>query len=396
MAQITISRSKLLAGVAVLCSVGLGLVCSEIMVRLHFTPPRTEPIRLDDSRGNVGALCFPRMSGASLPLDLNRPEDQAKFLNLVDRIHANVPESVLGKGELERLLEDVAAREMVSALAQEVPLCVTYDLRALELSPRFLVAPAGFKDTIALLGDSFVFGHGLTDADTFTAKLAEKMHVRVRSYADAGANLAEIRGQFSQALADAKRFKFSKIVYVYVPNDPYMTTELAERLSGLNDLMIVRLQGTLSTPRPLSWLIGWVEERSALARAFAFQVSTRFTAGQTVAWYRDIHDPEKNPRLIESIEAISRMSNAARQRGIDFIVMVYPLMLDMDHYPLIEAHRTLGHLAKSWSIELYDLLPVFQREHGGTTLFVHPLDLHPSAYAQTIAATAAAAYLKKR
>lgn len=392
---ITVKRSAFLLVVLMALSTLAGLAGAELFARLWLEPPRYDRIPLDGIPGAFSADCYPRAAGAELPLDLGRDADAAEFSRRLPFMRSRSLASLAEDVRLREFAAGLPAERAVEILRERAPLCATYDMRP--GSPRYLVAaPAPGGPTLALLGDSFVFGQGVAQEDAFTAKLARGLGARIVSYAESGADMAGIEGQFARALQDRRRLGFSKIVYVYVLNDPYRSPELDQRLDLINDLMNVRMSAARLSSNPFWRMIAAGSRRSALLRAIKYRLATRVIADRTLDWYRDLHDPVKNTGLLPTFERLRAMTLQARAEGLDFEVLVYPLMLDMRRYPLIEAHRSLVQLAGQSGVVLHDLLPAFQAHAAVSRLTVHPLDYHPNGIAQGIAADAAAAALRDR
>jgi hypothetical protein len=137
---------------------------------------------------------------------------------------------------------------------------------------------------------------------------------------------------------------------------------------------------------------GWWSRRSAIVRALLRAYSTRRITHETIRFYNDAQNPALNYGLIDTFDKITGMRDKARAKGIDFVVLVYPMMLDMHNYPLAPAHWNLADLARKKGIALHDMLPAFER-HAGENITVHPIDMHPNGTAQKIAAEDAAAFL---
>ncbi|MGZ3658210.1 MAG: hypothetical protein ACXVB9_08220 [Bdellovibrionota bacterium] len=370
----------------------LSLFLCEALARILIHPTFGDRVEISDSNANLRADCYPRAPGTELKVDLARPEDARAFFGKLTVTKIGWPtDPGADPAAAPTVKSQVSAKEYFLRLIFEAPLCAVYDVGP--KSTRWLVEPAGFHDSIAILGDSFAFGQGVSDAETFPVRLAALTHSRVRSYATPGANLPEIQEQFSEMWRERKKYHFTKVLYLYVLNDIYVDPTLAVRMSYLNDLMNVRLSATPNSPHAVIRFLGKISARSALARAALRAYSTLRISQSTLSWYLDIHDPKTNSLFERSGEIIGGMAAQSREAGMRFVMMSYPLMLPMHPYPLGAAHENLALLAKRHRIEMHDLLPAYEAYAGKGPLTVHPIDMHPNGRAHAIAASDASGYL---
>jgi len=127
--------------------------------------------------------------------------------------------------------------------------------------------------------------------------------------------------------------------------------------------------------------------RSVMFYRIAHGIILRQAERKTIAWYGAVFDERRNPPLTDTFDRIARMDQLSRKRGIDFYLVVYPLMTTLTDYPLKSAHVSIQRLAFDRGVALVDLLPAFE-EHALEALVVHPIDFHPNAAAHRIAAEA--------
>jgi hypothetical protein len=389
------NRQRCFAILTVVLSTTLTLAAAELFLRLRQYSPEYDRVTLEDPdllNDRRTADCYPRAPGFHLPIDLAEPRGREMFLRVFP---TKVESKMAGNfflGSPMFKLRDVGMRSetAVDVLAQSVPFCVIYEHSL--YSDRHQAKVKDPKDRIAFLGDSFVYGQGITVPETLTQRLSAALDADIVSVATPGANISEILDEFETVVKGHQRLHSTKVIYFYVLNDPYMSKDLLARLNYIDDLMNIRFY---KIGKGYEKLIEFVSS-SVLVRLLLLEYSRLVVSDKMLAWYREANDPVANPQLLDTFKAIRGMRDRARSLGMDFIMMVYPLMLDMDHYPLLEAHKNLRELASREGIEFHDLLPAFQREAKGRSLVVHPVDYHPNGLAQEIAAREVAGYLRER
>jgi hypothetical protein len=306
--------------------------------------------------------CYPSDPYHSFPWNLRRSSDAALFSQ-------RFPDTSL------------------DILKRHTPFCISYDTS--ETSPRVWMGPENARERIALLGDSFTFGEGVMDEQTLGAQLARMRHARVRSYGKSGDDFPGILKQFDVALQDHRTRPYTEICYIFVMNDPLLTPELQKTKYRLTDFMNIRFEW-LDPPRDVRglsrfwWSLGRYSE---LARAISRRLILRQLTPETLAWYQAVLDERKNPELVKTMDAVGGMVKRAKAHGIRFRFVIYPLMIPMKDYPLVEAHHTLTRLATDRGISVIDLHPAVTHKTSAHPI-VHPLDSHPNAATHQRAAEA--------
>jgi hypothetical protein len=379
-------RKDLLIGASILVGTLGGLLTAEVLTRVFADIPSQDRVELRNPGTKIGADCYSAEKGSRLPLDLRKPEDAATFAKALPFIQLLFPIPVESDPEIEPLNKGMSAPSAIAFLSKIAPLCVIYDVQG--LSRRFLVAPPGYRETIAVIGDSFAYGQGVAEEETFVSRLAQLRSARVRSYAIPGANLPEIQGEFENALTDHAEFRFSKLIYVFVPNDPYLTDELRLRERRIDDLMNLRWRAVRLLGDWRYRALRQAGQLSALARLLLFRMILHEVRADSIQWYRDILDPNVNSGLELTVDRLAEFARQAKAKGIEFVVALYPLMVDFDPYPFEKGTTLLRQLVEKKGIKVIDLLPAFRSEHGGRRLVVHGVDAHPNGLAQEIAVKA--------
>jgi lysophospholipase L1-like esterase len=285
---------------------------------------------------------------------------------------------------------------------------VTHGVNALGLrGPETTLAkPPGVR-RIATLGDSFTFGYGVDDDETWPAALQRALD------GTGGAGGAD--GSTDGATDGAPRYE---VLNCGVP--AYDTEQevrlLATRVLAFEpDLVLVAwylndpavrdgAAGTAAQPPPaivrwtapgqqglLPTLRGWSQALDVLCDRLYRRAYQDFQPGAFARLYDDVHPGWRRAKL-----ALQRAQVICRNRGIGFAVVMYPdLSRRGEHLASHEAYRAVEAFCREQGVPCLDLEPAFLGRDL-PALRVHPLDSHPNARAHAIAGDAIAAWLRER
>ncbi len=148
------------------------------------------------------------------------------------------------------------------------------------------------------------------------------------------------------------------------------------------------------TRRAEDWLRARQEQRglldrSALWRLVGGRVRATLENRRRIAGYRSMYAPDA-PGWVASREALGRMGALCRERGVPFVVAIFPLFgnpLD-DSYPFAGVHATVAEAAAAAGARVVDLLPVFRGLRWDLLVVDGVDDEHPNEIAHRIAAGA--------
>ncbi len=252
-----------------------------------------------------------------------------------------------------------------------------YDSKGFRLPPKY---PA-FRDPfrILALGDSFTMGAGVTDEATWPEQLRlnlmQKDSTRCVEVFNAGKSDYGIYG----IDANFQGSNAELTIYAYVLNDPVIKNPaLAHGQDYINDLIMRRV-----------WKVDHASG-SSLFDFFRTQLVLARVRRKTIQWYRDIHSQQNAAGWHETEQRLRSLQQKATAHGGSFWVVIYPLLIDLDRdYPFVELHQFITTSCQKLGIRVLDLLPAFSGQNP-TSLWVHPVDLHPNRTAQAIAAAAIA------
>lgn len=223
-------------------------------------------------------------------------------------------------------------------------------------------------DDVVLVGDSFVWGHGVPKSRRFGNDLerlyaGEDRRVRVFSLGVRGAGLPRYIESLGRVPEGRKA---GAVIVAFYPND-----------------MPAR-------PRPGSTLLRafqdatWALGRSSLTFRACHDVAGRIEAPSLGHYHRSVvedfqeDEPTFGRRWSELADALDRFARLAGRRSPGRpMLLILPLMVDYRTYPLTEAHDRLTKTAGALGYDVLDLLPDFRAELGdGRRFRVSPADNH--------------------
>jgi lysophospholipase L1-like esterase len=299
------------------------------------------------------------------------------------------------------LVPDQVATHALPAAAGEPPRSVTYTINAGgyrgELAPE---KPAG-ELRVAVVGDSFVFGSLVGDAETLPAQLEELLEqrlgegrVRVINLGVPGYQLRQLVQVLEQRVA---RLEPDLVLLDLYVNDTIPTADTYDGRAEDPDpppatragRWIERLGLTSSawppsTPRERVQAL--IRRRSALADVLAEALFTELEGRDRRADH--VHRWRAEGAGWQSVRAaLTRAAELARRDGYTLHVSMFPSLAWIDErpYPLADAHARLAAFCAELALPFHDLLPAFAGRDP-RPLWAHELDQHPSAAGHRLAA----------
>ena len=338
----------------------LGLLAVEAGLRLTGYTPRKfrATARIIDPRWRLLLDCSPSNPRGYFDIDLRTPESRARYEHLAP----------LRWGSLQ----------------QRTPFAVESRYNSL----RFRDAEFGAKTPgvrrVMVLGDSFTEGQGVKEPDTCVRVLENRLNAggatrwEVRNCGRRGADFPLLFEIFEQIL----RFEPDVVVYGMVLNDAEQSPEVHARQTYVNDLILDRGRTTLDGhPLPEmgrldSRLVGFVRDR----------LETRRTTLDTTRWYLDMYGAPNQEGWARTQGYLREMNRRIRERGGHLLVASWPLIVNMEgEDPFAAATATVSRFCLAAGIPWHDLRPALGG-HSTSSLWVHPVDMHPNELAQRLAA----------
>jgi lysophospholipase L1-like esterase len=249
--------------------------------------------------------------------------------------------------------------------------------------PAFIQKPEGtFR--VVCLGDSFTFGEGVRNEDTYPEVAARLLRKQGRQ-TDA-CNLGVGGYNTTQSLGVLERFGFDLepdvVVLGYTINDAEPPLYRIDPASGepVRRDREMSIEAEASPQKPPATAL----YRLRLAQAVWKVFHARNLTQQTLRYYRSVNDPTR-PGWIESERDLREIIAKCRERGIPCIVVMFPLLYELsDAYPFRAVHERVGEVVTGAGGEFIDLLPRLKGQDPGG-LIVHPTDPHPNETVHALA-----------
>jgi hypothetical protein len=325
---------------------------------VRFTPRRFRAAaRLVDPRWRLLLDCYPSNPRGYFEVDLRRPESRERYARL--------------------------APVRFESLARRTPYAVESRYNALrfrdvELAPK----PPGVR-RVMVLGDSFTEGQGVKEPDTYPRVLEARLNAsgtgrwEVRNCGRRGADFPLLFELFEQILA----FDPDVVVFGMVLNDADQSEAFHSRQSYVNDLILDRGRPGDGQALPEmglldSRLLGFVRDR----------LETRRTTRETTRWYLDMYGAPNREGWERTQGYLREMNRRTRERGARLLVASWPLLVNMEgEDPFDAATKAIARFCVAAGIPWHDLRPAL-RGRPTSSLWVHPVDMHPNEVAHGLAA----------
>lgn len=354
-------RRPWLARIALSTGVTLAaLLAGELTLRaLDVAPDRyAQSVHLESDDKRVGLDLYPDDPRDYLPLDLRDPNERRRWR--------------------ERGLREVDARY------ERTPHAVGFTYTA-ELCRGAIIPPRDPATArIVVIGDSFTEGQGVREEDAYPALLDRRRPEEVVNCGRRGYDFPELAAWFERHLA----LEPDIVVYGMLLNDPAQSEAFHAQQAYIDDWIVDRrrmvAEGDGSPPLWEPRILSVLHDRIEGLRVGA----------ATTRWYQEITGEPNREGWEATLAQIASMDAAMRARGGRFVVVLWPLLIDLDRYPFTEAHRTIGDALRARSIRFRDALGAFEGRDA-RSLWVHPVDRHPNEHAHAIFAREVEAALRE-
>lgn len=247
-------------------------------------------------------------------------------------------------------------------------------------------APGTFR--ILGLGDSYTFGEGVGDDETFLARLEaglnrsggparfETVNAGVSSYNTAD-EVTYLERRWVALAPDL-------VLITFVLNDAYDESVFGALQKGYADGMLsLAKERTVAGSRLLAYLYDrWL--RWSAGRRTAEVYRSQFSGSPLIP----------GNRWESCRSALARAARLAEGRNFRLALAIFPELHRLDGgYPFRAVHELVRRDAEALGIPVLDLFDAF-RGRDARELWAHPADHHPNAEAHRIAADAILAFLR--
>jgi hypothetical protein len=239
-----------------------------------------------------------------------------------------------------------------------------------------LAKPPGTRRLVAL-GDSFAWGASVHFEDAYPQRLGRGLTRRrqepweVIALALPGLATPDHAAQLE---AEGMAFDPDVVVLGYVLNDAESREQVHRREAAY----------AAREERAPSLL-----DRSALVRFVKSRLEASAEARERIAYHRSLYD-ERTGGWPGARAALQRMGRLCRERGIPFVVAIFPLLgnpLDAS-YPFADIHRQVAAAAAESGAKVVDLLDNYRGLRWELLVVNGARDEHPNEIAHRIAADA--------
>lgn len=236
------------------------------------------------------------------------------------------------------------------------------------------------------LGDSFTFGEGVRDQDTlpeqfaglaaqkkiFGEKKIEAVNLGVGGYntqqewaahRDFADGLSPDMVILSYGINDAEQ-------RLFIPTEAGIIRRNREKESAENPIRLTE------APR-------WVKIFKIHQILWKIQQERQQTQ-TTINYYRSLYR-ESNPAWEQTREAIANLGKYGKQNNIKMVAVIFPLLFQLDNYPLTDEQNKVIAEFQSAGITVIDLLGILQGKTD-QELWVHQTDQHPNEAVYAMAA----------
>lgn len=221
----------------------------------------------------------------------------------------------------------------------------------------------GTRRLIAI-GDSFTYGFGVREEDTFPIKLekkwrAEGRKVEVWNAAEPGAGL----NRYMEIL--------TKRALPLKPDSVLVGINMNDVMSFPTSLLIEGIAERFS----------WGARRYSRLLDFSLYVlERRLSSWENLRSMRDSFTPSREVEFRAFVKEVKELTQAS---GTEIFFVLYPVFFDFRHYSFTDVHRKLSDILREEQVRYLDFLPAFAQENA-EDFWITKNDQHPNEKAHAI------------
>lgn len=252
----------------------------------------------------------------------------------------------------------------------------------------FSIEKPGGTVRFLFLGDSFTFGEGVKDGDTYPEQFRRLVvsndvfpgrNVEVINLGVGGYNTSQ-EAALLRELGMALSPDFIVVGYSLNDAEPDLYYLVPGQGWGRRPRGRIAHEnvGTPEVPSPLGHL--------RLTRLVYFAYRRPQMNRETIAYYQSLY-ADKSPSWTKTKEALGEIARLGRERGIPVTVLVFPVFFRLgEDYPFRDLHEEVKRFLETQGVDLLDLYPVFEGLPA-SELWVHPADQHPNEKGHALVAS---------
>jgi len=233
-------------------------------------------------------------------------------------------------------------------------------------------APPQGEPTTLFLGDSFTFGEGVEDEQTFVRRVEASLGPDAGSCVNAGVPGFGTVHQAARLPDWLRTFQPQAVVLVFVLNDPVPADDVA-----LRDNDLTRTSGESTA-------------RFRIASLFQRLRSSR----DTVRWYESYYTGDRAQEWVRSRAALAEIHALCEAADTPLGVALFPLLYQVSDSPFAPLHEMVETTCGDLGIPYLDLTAALAAE-AESELWVHPTDHHPNARAHELVAEPLSAFVRE-
>lgn len=218
--------------------------------------------------------------------------------------------------------------------------------------------PVADRHRIVFLGDSLTFGWGVAEEETFATRLEESLSVQTPTEVlNFGIGNYNTTQEVELFLEKGLAYEPDQVVLFYFINDAEPVPRKS-RWSFLANFRIVTFY--------------WSRIK---------QLAARWSPGQTFqAYYAGLYE-EGQPGWTATTDALVRLAEVCRARGMDLRVVLLPELHALEDYPFDREYRMVSEVLRREGVPVLDVTSALSMVSDPQSLWVSPDDAHPNAEA---------------
>ena len=252
--------------------------------------------------------------------------------------------------------------------------------------------PAGTLRVLGL-GDSFTFGVGVRDEDTFLRRLENRLDdeqpVEVLNAGTQGYNTRDQQVTLERRWLGLEP---DLVLVVFYLNDIYRDeSAVAFWNNGEGDGVYLQPTGLARHSRLVDWCQYSWRARELRRRMIAHYSQAYFT--DPGSFFSSDNESAQHMDWAASRAALERIVELSRTHGFRVGLAIFPELMSLENYPFEAIHDFVQTACAEIGLPAHDLLPAF-RNKDARQLWVHPTDHHPNQVAHGIAAVSLEAFVR--